>query len=122
MNYNVGPFPGVSVFVSMILDGFCCAQVPDMKTEANSAYAVLVDEEAVGSEDTCGLGAKILSGDGALEKFLRETKSGECMVWLCEVPHAPALLCLSFFFILYLLLDRLIFTTIFSALSALHFT
>ncbi|XP_048437683.1 CLP protease regulatory subunit CLPX2, mitochondrial isoform X2 [Pyrus x bretschneideri] len=54
-------------------------EVPDMKTEANSAYAVLVDEEAVGSEDTCGLGAKILSGDGALEKFLRETKSGECM-------------------------------------------
>lgn len=54
-------------------------EVPDMKTEANSAYAVLVDEEAVGSEDTCGLGAKILSGDGALDKFLRETKSGECM-------------------------------------------
>ncbi|KAM1023828.1 hypothetical protein ACFX2A_045652 [Malus domestica] len=53
-------------------------EVPDMKTET-SAYTVLVDEEAVGSEDTCGLGAKILSGDGALEKFLRETKSGECM-------------------------------------------
>lgn len=54
-------------------------EVPDIKTETNSVHAVLVDEEAVGSVDAPGRGAKILSGDGVLEKFLHETKSGDHM-------------------------------------------
>ncbi|ONI36453.1 hypothetical protein PRUPE_1G585800 [Prunus persica] len=54
-------------------------EVPNIKPETNGVCAVLVDEEAVGSVDAPGLGAKILSGDGALEQFLHETKSGEHM-------------------------------------------
>ncbi|XP_008218637.1 PREDICTED: CLP protease regulatory subunit CLPX2, mitochondrial [Prunus mume] len=54
-------------------------EVPNIKPETNRVCAVLVDEEAVGSVDAPGLGAKILSGDGALEQFLHETKSGEHM-------------------------------------------
>ncbi|KAL6297695.1 hypothetical protein ACE6H2_005837 [Prunus campanulata] len=54
-------------------------EVPNIKPETNGVCAVLVDEEAVGSVDAPGLGAKILSGDGGLEQFLHETKSGEHM-------------------------------------------
>lgn len=79
---------GISVFGSMTLDHCDCAQVPNIKPETNGVCAVLVDEEAVGSVDAPGLGAKILSGDGALEQFLHETKSGEHMVWFSEAPCA----------------------------------
>ncbi|XP_062029468.1 CLP protease regulatory subunit CLPX2, mitochondrial-like [Rosa rugosa] len=54
-------------------------EVPDIKTETNSIHAVLVDEEAVGSVDAPGQGAKILSGEGIVEQFLHETKSREHM-------------------------------------------
>lgn len=69
-----------------------CAQVPDIKTETNSVHAVLVDEEAVGSVDAPGRGAKILSGDGVLEQFLHETKSGDHMVCFSEAPHTTTCL------------------------------
>lgn len=91
----------------MTLVRYHCAQVPDIKTETNSVHAVLVDEEAVGSVDAPGRGAKILSGDGVLEQFLHETKSGDHMVCFSEAPHSQetyhVLLCLSIFFILLLL-------------------
>ncbi|KAK3182667.1 hypothetical protein Dsin_029953 [Dipteronia sinensis] len=54
-------------------------EIPDTKTGASSVNAVLVDEEAVGSVDASGCGAKILHGDGALEQFLHEEKSMDCM-------------------------------------------
>ncbi|XP_059648319.1 CLP protease regulatory subunit CLPX2, mitochondrial isoform X2 [Cornus florida] len=38
-------------------------EIPDAKTGQNTIDAVLVDEEAVGTVDTAGCGAKILSGD-----------------------------------------------------------
>lgn len=49
-------------------------QIPDAKTGSSSLGAVLVDEEAVGSVDASGCGAKILQGDGAIERFLRGEK------------------------------------------------
>ncbi|GAB2230975.1 hypothetical protein Drorol1_Dr00027256 [Drosera rotundifolia] len=50
-------------------------EVPDVKTGSDRVDAVLIDEEAVGSVDTMGVGAKILRGEGALESFLCGTKS-----------------------------------------------
>ncbi|KAK2661447.1 hypothetical protein Ddye_000021 [Dipteronia dyeriana] len=54
-------------------------EIPETKTGASSVNAVLVDEEAVGSVDASGCGAKILHGDGASEQFLHEEKSKDCM-------------------------------------------
>ncbi|GAB2283954.1 hypothetical protein Dimus_018435 [Dionaea muscipula] len=50
-------------------------EVPDLKTGRDRVDAVLIDEEAVGSINEIGCGAKILRGDGALESFLCELKS-----------------------------------------------
>ncbi|KAJ4846917.1 CLP protease regulatory subunit clpx2, mitochondrial [Turnera subulata] len=55
-------------------------EVPDNKPGAASITAVLVDEEAVGSLDTPGCGAKILVGHGALERNFQERKLKEVMV------------------------------------------
>lgn len=45
-------------------------EIPDTKMESHGVHAVLVDEEAVGSVDEAGCGAKILYADGELERFL----------------------------------------------------
>ncbi|EOY25748.1 ATP-dependent Clp protease ATP-binding subunit clpX isoform 1 [Theobroma cacao] len=45
-------------------------EIPDTKMESQGVNAVLVDEEAVGSFDETGCGAKILYGDGELDRFL----------------------------------------------------
>lgn len=50
-------------------------EIPDMKTGDERIDAVVVDEEAVGSVDRPGCGAKILRGDGALECYLSENKT-----------------------------------------------
>ncbi|CAK9177698.1 unnamed protein product [Ilex paraguariensis] len=50
-------------------------EIPDAKSGTDFVDAVLVDEEAVGSVDTPGCGAKILRGDGALEQFHYQTQS-----------------------------------------------
>ncbi|XP_042493904.1 CLP protease regulatory subunit CLPX1, mitochondrial-like [Macadamia integrifolia] len=50
-------------------------EIPDVKTGNERVDAVMVDEEAVGTVDAPGYGAKILRGDGALERYLSETKS-----------------------------------------------
>lgn len=63
------------------------AQVPDIKTETNSIHAVLVDEEAVGSVDAPGRGAKILSGDDIAGQFLHETKLREDTVCFSGAPQ-----------------------------------
>ncbi|KAL0927797.1 hypothetical protein M5K25_002008 [Dendrobium thyrsiflorum] len=48
--------------------------IPDAKTGIERVDAVVVDEEAVGSVDKPGCGAKILHGDGALESYLRKCR------------------------------------------------
>ncbi|KAL5703971.1 CLP protease regulatory subunit clpx3 [Ranunculus cassubicifolius] len=50
-------------------------EIPDLKTGKDKVDAVVVDEEALGSLTRRGCGAKILRGDGALDKYLSETKS-----------------------------------------------
>ncbi|XVF86170.1 hypothetical protein PTKIN_Ptkin18bG0018600 [Pterospermum kingtungense] len=45
-------------------------EIPDTKMESHGVHAVLVDEEAVGSVDETGCGAKILYADGEMEQFL----------------------------------------------------
>ncbi|EEF34526.1 CLP protease regulatory subunit CLPX2, mitochondrial isoform X2 [Ricinus communis] len=49
-------------------------EIPENKTGSNCISAVLVDEEAVGSADEPGCGAKILHGDGALGCSFHATK------------------------------------------------
>lgn len=48
-------------------------QIPDVRTGDNVIDAVVVDEEAVGSEEL-GCGAKILYGKGALDRYLSQNK------------------------------------------------
>ncbi|KAE9445571.1 hypothetical protein C3L33_22530, partial [Rhododendron williamsianum] len=50
-------------------------QVPDAKSGNDTIDAVVVDEEAVGSVDTPGCGAKVLRRDGLLEPCLCQTAS-----------------------------------------------
>ncbi|EHA8588923.1 CLP protease regulatory subunit CLPX3, mitochondrial [Cocos nucifera] len=49
-------------------------EIPDLKTGDERIDAVVVDEEAVGSVDRPGCGAKILRRVGALEQYLKENK------------------------------------------------
>ncbi|RWR92727.1 CLP protease regulatory subunit CLPX1, mitochondrial [Cinnamomum micranthum f. kanehirae] len=50
-------------------------EIPDVKTGNDRVDAVVVDEEAIGSVQSPGCGAKILRGDGALESYISKTKS-----------------------------------------------
>lgn len=50
-----------------------CLQIPDVRSDDDVIDAVVVDEEAVGSEGH-GNGAKILHGKGALEHYLSQHK------------------------------------------------
>ncbi|XP_073114137.1 LOW QUALITY PROTEIN: CLP protease regulatory subunit CLPX1, mitochondrial [Elaeis guineensis] len=50
-------------------------EIPDVKTGTERVDAVVVDEEAIGSLDRPGCGAKILQGDGALEHYLSQNKA-----------------------------------------------
>ncbi|XP_010529710.1 PREDICTED: CLP protease regulatory subunit CLPX3, mitochondrial [Tarenaya hassleriana] len=52
-------------------------EIPDAKTGNERADAVVVDEESVGLEAARGCGAKILRGDGALERHLARSKLKE---------------------------------------------
>ena len=49
-------------------------QIPDAKSGEKRIDAVVVDEDAVGSVDQPGCGAKILYGDGALDQYLSQIK------------------------------------------------
>ncbi|KAK1287178.1 hypothetical protein QJS10_CPB19g00316 [Acorus calamus] len=55
-------------------------EIPDVKTGNDRVDAVVVDEEAIGYIDKLGRGAKILHGDGALERYLLETKSKDSVM------------------------------------------
>lgn len=56
------------------------SQIPDVKTGEDRIDAVVVDEESVGSGNSPGCGGKIIQGDGALERYLREIKLKESVV------------------------------------------
>ncbi|XP_058214980.1 CLP protease regulatory subunit CLPX2, mitochondrial isoform X3 [Rhododendron vialii] len=62
-------------------------QVPDAKSGNDTINAVVVDEEAVGSVDTPGCGAKVLRRDGLLEPCLCQTAS---MGPTCSTPRESA--------------------------------
>ncbi|XP_059634322.1 CLP protease regulatory subunit CLPX3, mitochondrial-like [Cornus florida] len=49
-------------------------EIPDVKTGNDRVDAVVVDEDSVGSVIAAGCGGKVLYGDGALERYLAETK------------------------------------------------
>lgn len=51
-----------------------------MKTGCERIDAVVVDEEAIGSADKPGCGAKILRGDDALEGYLSENDKSRDLV------------------------------------------
>lgn len=58
-------------------------QIPDIRTDDDVIDAVVVDEEAVGSEDR-GRGAKILYGKGALDRYLSEQKNDSEVCIICD--------------------------------------
>ncbi|KAH9684466.1 CLP protease regulatory subunit CLPX2 [Citrus sinensis] len=72
-------------------------EIPETKIGTSSVNAVLVDKEAVGSVDAPGCGAKILHGDGELERVLHETKSKDfmrkktCLSIICSMGLLPLL-------------------------------
>uniref|UniRef100_A0A2N9J7S2 Clp ATPase C-terminal domain-containing protein n=1 Tax=Fagus sylvatica TaxID=28930 RepID=A0A2N9J7S2_FAGSY len=49
-------------------------EIPDVKAGNDRVDAVVIDEESVGTASAPGRGGKILRGDGALERYLAETK------------------------------------------------
>lgn len=79
--FAVGPAPRATMIESLfVFFLFICGQIPETKIGTSSVNAVLVDKEAVGSVDAPGCGAKILHGDGELERVLHEIKSKDFMV------------------------------------------
>lgn len=55
-------------------------QIPDVRTGKEKIDAVVVDKESVGSSDLHGCGAKILYGEGALEKYLSQQRGRQTVV------------------------------------------
>jgi hypothetical protein len=76
-------------------------QIPDAKPGEKQIDAVIVDEEAIGSIDQPGCGAKILHGDGALDRYLSQSKAmttkscefDSFVVWCLKI-----IMCLSVIF------------------------
>ncbi|KAF0917707.1 hypothetical protein E2562_021208 [Oryza meyeriana var. granulata] len=60
-----------TILESLLLEAMY--EIPDEKTGSERVDAVVVDEEAIGSIDRPGCGAKILRGDGALEQYITRT-------------------------------------------------
>ncbi|CAI0541486.1 unnamed protein product [Linum tenue] len=73
-----------SILENILMDSMY--EIPDERTEEDMIDAVMVDEEAVGSEGH-GLGAKILYGKGALDRYLANSRQPETRV---EVTDADA--------------------------------
>ena len=48
----------------------------------------MVDEEAIGSVDRQGCGAKILRGDGALDQYIRRTNVMNLRVGCCQARNS----------------------------------
>ncbi|KAM0940160.1 putative AAA+ ATPase domain, ATPase, AAA-type, core, Clp protease, ATP-binding subunit ClpX [Dioscorea sansibarensis] len=66
-------------------------EIPDVKAGDERVDAVVVDEEAVGSIDRPGLGAKILRGDGAFDCYLSKNKQKPSLGEGSEVEGEPEL-------------------------------
>jgi hypothetical protein len=69
-------------------------QIPETRTGKDKIDAVVVDEESVGSVNQHGFGAKILSGEGALDLYL-DKQNKESVVRatiICILPIAYLLL------------------------------
>ncbi|KZV50893.1 ATP-dependent Clp protease ATP-binding subunit clpX-like, mitochondrial [Dorcoceras hygrometricum] len=58
-------------------------EIPDSRTAKDRIDVVVVDEESIGTTKTPGCGAKVLCGDGALERYLAEVnvKLNDQAVW-----------------------------------------
>lgn len=54
-----------------------------MKAGEDKIDAVVVDEDAVGTAERPGCGAKVLRGDGALDQYLKHAKTKDQVV--CRV-------------------------------------
>lgn len=57
-------------------------QIPEVRTGENIIDAVVVDEEAIGSEER-GCGAKILYGKGALDRYISQHNRKDVEVCMC---------------------------------------
>ncbi|KAF3337827.1 ATP-dependent Clp protease ATP-binding subunit ClpX [Carex littledalei] len=55
-------------------------EIPETKVGEDKIDAVVVDEEAVGTAERPGCGAKILRGDGALDQYLKYAKTKDQVV------------------------------------------
>lgn len=72
MSKNTGARGLRTILETILMDSMY--EIPDAKSGEKRIDAVVVDEDAVGSVDQPGCGAKILYGDGALDQYLSQTK------------------------------------------------
>ncbi|XP_062223037.1 CLP protease regulatory subunit CLPX1, mitochondrial-like isoform X2 [Phragmites australis] len=73
MSKNTGARGLRTILENILMDSMY--EIPDAKSGEKRIDAVVVDEDAVGSVDRPGCGAKILYGDGALDRYLFEMKA-----------------------------------------------
>lgn len=72
MSKNTGARGLRTILENILMDSMY--EIPDAKSGEKRIDAVVVDEDAVGSVDQPGCGAKILYGDGALDHYLSQIK------------------------------------------------
>ncbi|GJN21349.1 hypothetical protein PR202_gb08818 [Eleusine coracana subsp. coracana] len=73
MSKNTGARGLRTILENILMDSMY--EIPDAKSGEKRIDAVVVDEEAVGLVDQPGCGAKILYGDGALDRYLSQSKT-----------------------------------------------
>lgn len=73
MSKNTGARGLRTILENILMDSMY--EIPDAKSGEKRIDAVVVDEDAVGSVDQPGCGAKILYGDGALDQYLSKIKA-----------------------------------------------
>ncbi|XP_062219364.1 CLP protease regulatory subunit CLPX1, mitochondrial-like [Phragmites australis] len=73
MSKNTGARGLRTILENILMDPMY--EIPDAKSGEKRIDAVVVDEDAVGSMDRPGCGAKILYGDGALDQYLSGMKA-----------------------------------------------
>ncbi|XP_073283367.1 CLP protease regulatory subunit CLPX3, mitochondrial [Primulina huaijiensis] len=62
-----------AILESLLMDAMY--EIPDLRTVKDRIDAVVVDVESIGTTNTPGYGAKVLHGDGALERYLAEANA-----------------------------------------------
>ncbi|KAL6899243.1 hypothetical protein ACP4OV_005901 [Aristida adscensionis] len=73
MSKNTGARGLRTILENILMDAMY--EIPDAKSGEKRIDAVVVDEDAVGSVDRPGCGAKILYGDGALDQYISQMKA-----------------------------------------------